>query len=290
MADRIEPPPCRLSVILARKAPVGVIFRRGPSKLVELIRWNTENDTFERGQWFKGRIYEHRSDLSPDGSLLIYFAAKFMGRWAPEDADSFPDWTAISKPPWLTALALWPARRIWPQGGGLFEDEKTVWLNHLPDSATPQKGHIPHGLWVVLHVQPDSLDGLVFPQRLARDGWILEDEGWMARHAQRRGSDWPPAVWVKAGPDNRWALAMNGHLMLKWATYCLVDSTGGAELPIENADWADWDQQGRLVFARNGKQFAGEFDGEGGLAERELADFNADMFEARQAPAWAREW
>ncbi len=39
-------PPCRLSVILAREAPVGVIFRRGPAK------------------WFHGRIYERRSDLS----------------------------------------------------------------------------------------------------------------------------------------------------------------------------------------------------------------------------------
>jgi hypothetical protein len=74
------PAPARLFVILARRAPVGVIFRRGPSPWVQLIRWDTEHDRFEHGQWFHGRIYERRCDLSPDGSLLIYFASKFSGR------------------------------------------------------------------------------------------------------------------------------------------------------------------------------------------------------------------
>src|SRR5690242_11148049 len=69
-------PPCRLSVILARTAPVGVIFRRGPRNLIEIIKWHTDTDTFERGQWFKGRIDEECADLAPDGSLLIYRAEK----------------------------------------------------------------------------------------------------------------------------------------------------------------------------------------------------------------------
>jgi hypothetical protein len=100
-----EPVPCRLSVILAREAPVGVIFRRGPSNLVELIKWNTDADAFERGQWFKGRIYDEYSDLTPDGSLLVYGAPKmWLGRNV--DKDHFPVWTAVSRPPWLTALAL----------------------------------------------------------------------------------------------------------------------------------------------------------------------------------------
>ena len=65
----------RLFVIRAREAPLAVIFRRGPSKQVRLISWNTDTDDFEGGQWFKGRIYERRCDLSPDGRYLIYFAA-----------------------------------------------------------------------------------------------------------------------------------------------------------------------------------------------------------------------
>ena len=67
-AHRKKPtPPPRLWVVRAKDAPIAVIFRRGPSKQVELILWNMHKDTFERGQWFKGRIYERRCDLSPDG-------------------------------------------------------------------------------------------------------------------------------------------------------------------------------------------------------------------------------
>ncbi len=49
-------PRTSLFVIPALKAPVAVIFRRGPSRQVRLIKWNLKDDSFERGQWFKGRI------------------------------------------------------------------------------------------------------------------------------------------------------------------------------------------------------------------------------------------
>ena len=116
--------PCRLFGILARESPVAVVFRRGPSKYCELIHWNTETDELSRGQWFHGRIYERRCDLSPDGRLLIYFAMN--GAWESETKGA---WTAISKPPYFTALALWPKGDCW-NGGGLFIDQQTIWLNH----------------------------------------------------------------------------------------------------------------------------------------------------------------
>ena len=53
----------RLYVLLARAAPRALIFRRGPSKLVQLVYWRTDSDAFFFGQWFKGRIYE--SPLRP---------------------------------------------------------------------------------------------------------------------------------------------------------------------------------------------------------------------------------
>ena len=76
MADATKKAHCHLFAILARKANKAVILRRGPSDWVRLISWDTEHDTFELGQWFHGRIYERRCDLSPDGSKLIYFARK----------------------------------------------------------------------------------------------------------------------------------------------------------------------------------------------------------------------
>ncbi len=41
-------PSTRLYVILARKADRGVIFRRGPSKRVALIGWDTKADRWEK--------------------------------------------------------------------------------------------------------------------------------------------------------------------------------------------------------------------------------------------------
>lgn len=70
MNSQAVKPHCRLFVILARSSPTGVIFRRGPTKWVQLIKWNTDDDSFEAGQWFHGRIYEHRCDMSPDGSKV----------------------------------------------------------------------------------------------------------------------------------------------------------------------------------------------------------------------------
>ena len=69
--------PARLHAILAREAPKAVVFRKGPSNRVCTIGWDLEHDTFTPGQWIKGRIYEYRSDLSPDGELMIYFAADY---------------------------------------------------------------------------------------------------------------------------------------------------------------------------------------------------------------------
>jgi hypothetical protein len=63
--------PCRLFVYLARDAPAGLVLRRGPSAWTRLSLWHTDSDTFLHGQWFRGRIYERRSDLSADGSLWV---------------------------------------------------------------------------------------------------------------------------------------------------------------------------------------------------------------------------
>lgn len=111
-------PPCRIFVVLARDAPVGVILRRGPSKWFQIIKWDTRLDTFEDGAWFHGRIYEDVCDVSPDGKLFVYFAAK-QERSRYNDEYGYA-WTAISRPPWLHALALWPSPCGTYAGGGRF--------------------------------------------------------------------------------------------------------------------------------------------------------------------------
>ena len=122
----------RLFVLLARKAPVAVVFRRGPSKHVLLVRWNLSDDSFEAGQWLKGRVYERRCDLSEDGERLVYFAANYRAR------HPFGTWTAVSRPP-STALALWQKGDAWG-GGGLFPTQNGIQINHPPESVVLADG------------------------------------------------------------------------------------------------------------------------------------------------------
>lgn len=46
---KIIEPKTSLFVVQARNAPIAVIFRRGPSKQIQLIGWNLTKDIFENG-------------------------------------------------------------------------------------------------------------------------------------------------------------------------------------------------------------------------------------------------
>ena len=95
--------PCRLFVLLARDAPLGLVLRRGPSDWFRLSLWHTDTDRFEHGQWMAGRVYERRSDLAPDGSLFVYFVRKSGGlppsdpaeRLVPPQPPAADSWVAI---------------------------------------------------------------------------------------------------------------------------------------------------------------------------------------------------
>src|SRR5580693_9075778 len=97
-------PPARLFVITASEADVAVIFRRGPSDWFHLLKWDMSTDVLEPGAWFKGTMYPDRSDLSPDGTLLLYFALQGSRL----QTSYTHAWTAVSRTPWIEALGLWP--------------------------------------------------------------------------------------------------------------------------------------------------------------------------------------
>lgn len=282
-------PPCRLFVILAREAPVGVILRRGPSNWVRLIKWHTDTDKMESGHWFHGRIYEKRCDLSPDGNLLIYFARKITGRTLADREYTYA-WTAISRPPWLTALALWPKGDCW-HGGGLFQDNKTVWLNHRPAVAKPHRDHQPHGLKVIPNPDACGEDSPIYDMRLQRDGWYLRQE--MEYHEISYGfATDRPEVWSKRHPELKVNLLMENSFR-KFSivsSYSLEDRETREKHPVVGATWADWDQQGRLVFAGNGCMFVAELLEPGHIDPVQIADFNNDEPAEITPPEWARTW
>ncbi len=297
---------CRLFVILARQAPRAIILRRGPSKWVQLILWHTDDDRFDYGQWFHGRIYQYTCDLSPDASLFIYFAAKFNAHTL-RDRDYTFSWTAISKPPYLTALALWPKGDIW-DGGGMFLDRRTVLLNHDSAHTTAHPAHRPQGLKIVLrsesHDQQSGGEaGSPLPsacaERLKRDGWELVEEGVWPSFREARQRQWQaqiPATWQKVHPSGRYTLQWMLHAYdldhlssMDVSEYVIEDQVGKTRVPINGATWAEWDQRGRLVFARDGQLYVTGADMLGSKPVM-LADFNGQRPYQLVAPEWARRW
>jgi hypothetical protein len=149
--------PCRLFVIPARDAPVAAVLRRGPSRWYQVIRWDLDRDELTNGAWLKGRIYEERCDLSPDGELLVYFC--HGGRLRPGYTDS---WTAVSRLPWLAALALWPSGITYGGGGRFVDNRRLVLRNGRHDK--PHPDHMPIGLELVdgdarLHASIGEIEG-----------------------------------------------------------------------------------------------------------------------------------
>jgi hypothetical protein len=98
-------------------------------------------------------------------------------------------------------------------------------------------------------------------------------------------------VWTKSLPERSLILSMRlveidfravgGRYLMQ---YTLRETPTSTQYIVKRATWADWDQRGRLVFARDGKLCAAEVDDPSRLAVAELADFNAARPEPRVAP------
>ena len=272
--------PCRLFVYLAREAPVAAVLRRGPSAWARLSLWRTDTDAIEHGQWLKGRVYERRSDLSPDGALFVAFVRQSEGRTLP-NRDT---WVAVSRPPWFTALAHWVVGGTYC-AGGFFPDRRALWLPFAP--GPPDEGSVPP--WLEVGTDPAGYvdrttnwpERTVWFNRLLRGGW-------------RRVEGATPETWERPAPGGEATLAMTLRSEADFAAYggphvveyAIRSGPTGEVVSIGQATWADWDQRGRLIVARDGRLWHREGTG----ALREIADFNPQRPEPAPAPAWALEW
>lgn len=306
---------CRLYCILARDGRSAVVFRRGPTKQVLVLRWWLGDDRIEPGQWFRGRIYERRADLTPDGDLLLYFAAKWSHPLA--------TWTAVSRTPYLTALALWPKGDAWG-GGGVFDSDREIGLNHRdvpraeapsgaarkwhPLGPAPGDGPVPAS-YVVRQCAEwagRGEDNPIEMHRLMRSGWKLVSEGAAGIYGSTPGYAWKldaPEIVERASPTD-------GNLLLQrvlraigerdgsWYVedFVVRSADGNAMRTFERCSWADWDRQGNLLIAMGGKLYRlaaadcviSNTDGLTGAGL--VADLSEMHFAPRAAPDWARTW
>ncbi len=281
--------PCRLFCLLARQAPVGLIVRRGPSSWVQLNLWHTDTDKIDDGQWFHGRVPQHRCDLSPDGSLFIYFASKY-GR------SPFETWTAISRPPYFTALALWPLGDSW-SGGGLFVDEKTISLDYAPISPPAHPVRLPPP-WLKVNQYAASPDELLpmTRERLLRDDWTRLQKGvWRPDRRPLRLLE--PEIFQKRHPNGEHTLLMKylGYGGKAYGSqtiyeFSLKETVAGRETVLEGATWADLDHRQRLVFTKDdGCLYADELR-RAAFSPHVLVNLNDQHPRDVSTPEWAMTW
>ena len=265
-----------LYAILARDVQAAVIFRRGPSRRVRLINWNLTDDTFELGQWFSGRIYERKSDLSPDGSRLVYFAAKYTS--------PIETWIAVSTPPFITAHTLWRATGTW-NDLSLFVNDNLLALS-VGDGGTspvPEGGFsVPPGLKVISKTWPGHFYRLPDHDRMIRDGWSVYD-GDPVYHPEYRQ---PRLVYRKnvvtgCSPIYLQLIAYDQN---KWSYEVLRRDGGSIDL---KAQWADT-KNGCVFYSQGGKLFkmtGAEIEGRHATAPAlQLGDFTEMAFDTIEAP------
>ena len=121
----------RIFCIPATASSTIAVIRRGPSAWTHLARWDPAAGVFEAGSWLRGKVFPQRCDLSPDGRWFVYLTLKGGARW-----NLGMTYVAISRLPWLTALAAWSTGGTWTRGVD-FVDVARVWEAGQPDEGDP---------------------------------------------------------------------------------------------------------------------------------------------------------
>lgn len=189
--------------------------------MVRVILWNRETDKFTPGQWFNGKIYPDHSDISPDGRHMIYFAMGGVAWAIPKTGGT---WTAISRVPSLTALALWPQGDTWA-GGGVFTSNNSYWLDTYREPLRNDTN------------LKRASDRPTY-SRMEREGWIGNDPS----------RKWRSTVFEKQIPKG-WTLRMKRNYPN--VRYELEQRERGLKLEFPTWEWAEWDRK-RLVWAEQG--------------------------------------
>jgi hypothetical protein len=302
----------RISGLLASGANVAVIFRRGPSKQTRMLLWDLNNDRVVPGQWIKGQVFTRRCDVSPDGRYVVCAITNYSQK---RSADGTAGWTAISRPPYFSALALWFTGGAW-NGGGIWVTEREVHLNNFhyqwQESQPVQPPVIAKNLnW------PPSEDSLLYETLLKKRGWHQEatvdvellNPKWKQVKKWLSGSlkggflaatmasleDSVPryrtarsGIWKK--PFKKGLLLRAEHHDRETWSVCTPDEEPIRSflVPQFGDQFLDIDRRGRVIYGDNGCLWAWR-----DFPKREpklIADLNDQTFEEVPPPAWALQW
>ncbi len=226
--------------------------------------WDLATDRFEIGQWLKTRVRELWSDVSPDAAYLFYVADDY-GRGRAESWNNA--YAAISVPPYFTALTFWQdffvgrwVKNILFVGDSVPEPD----YNFLPTHIT------------VRSKKTHESDIMVHPPnrtRLLRDGWMERPRPSIPpslKGSKKTGyfeNFDPPVVVFKQSSlgvtieDQLFGRGPTGHPGPgEKLEIAILKSDGATAFTFNDVDWSDFDNNGDLLFGRNGCLYRLEAD------------------------------
>ncbi len=271
----------RIFCVTDPAARVAAVIERRPRKWWRLSRWDLVSGVLDEGAWFRGTLYPQRCDLSPGGRWLSYFAFKHGSAWPAGET-----YNAISRLPWLRALAAW--EEIGTYSRGLhFVADPGVW-----EVGDPVVGGASVRV-VVGGMRPT--DAAQFAMERRR-GW-RESVATPSRDPTDLWDERRDIVMEKPSPgDAQVVLYVAGKFEAfrsspqYWppspAPYSL--NCSGARRALPDMQWADWTGDGLLAVAsQTGDLQVRDATGRRVIHEARLSDQEP---EPKMAPAWAGEW
>lgn len=282
------PSPPRLYAMVAARAPVAAVFRRGPASWWHVGRWDLVSGDYEPGAWLAGGLYPRRCDLSPDGTLLLAFVMKrsrggFLG-----PAAGPRTYFTVSKLPYLAALAAWAEGSTWTRGCHFVEGppSKRPFALGEPGAGDAAPLRRRYGLerTAVIQYAAERRRGWVeAPESPPRPDGGPWDEGRRAVLVKDRTGRAPGRLILTDRGTVR-GPAVEGR-----APAFTLERRGRLE-PLEGVVWADWDPSGRLLVATA----AGRLELRDPDARRRSLvrghDLAALRPDPRPPPEWARRW
>lgn len=270
----------RLYGIVATGAPVAAVLRRGPSDWCALGRWDLTSPAYEPGAWIKARVSPQKCDLSPDGRWFVGSVHAAGADWPAGDV-----YEAVSRLPWLHALAAWGSGSTYTRGLHLTDDVGACVVG-APDVGNAAPLLARHGVarngaeQFVVERRRGWVEAPETPPRAAGGPW---DERRLVTMRRARPGD--PAVALEV--SGAYAGFRTGEPDTDACTYALV---GADDLVVlDDVQWADWAADGRLLVATtDGRLQIRAGDGVDEVTfDHDLAPETPDP---QPAPDWARRW
>ena len=261
---------------------VAAVIHKMPGKWWRLGRWDFASGAYEKGAWFTGTLYPQCCDLSPGGHWFSYFACKYRSLWPAGDS-----YNAVSRLPWLKALAAWRECGAWSRGHH-FGPDPAAW-----PVGTPAIGDVSIldavGGMAKTHAAPFAVE--------RRRGWA-ESASTPPRDPADVWDERRDVVMEKSSPDADCASVLSVRSKFAAFRTCPTsfrpDPTAyrltqhGRTDILTGVQWADWTFDGRLAVV-TGSGLLQILDARGQKVLREARPRDGGP-SPRPAPAWAGEW